>query len=179
MRGCACCRSTRRCARSPALCVFSGRFTLLLTSFSFCFSLFTQLAYGNEPPVEAKDVTLAVRSRAENGFTRVAAREVLAQQAASVNAEPMPILPKRTVVALPTDLSQCVPGARRLLEQGLEVDDDEDLEGCGIESAPMHSWWHDRVARAKAMPEGMLTEAEQVELEGLAGGGPDKKRQKH
>ena len=87
----------------------------------FCCSLYTQLAYGNEPPVEAKDVTLAVRSRAENGFTRVAAREVLAQQAASVNAEPMPILPKRTVVALPTDLSQCVPGARRLLEQGLEV----------------------------------------------------------
>lgn len=104
-----------------------------------------QLALALEPPVETTDVQLAVRTRAEHSFTRVAAREVVAQQAADLNAEPMPILPKRTTVALPADVSQCVPSARRLVEHGLDIDDDEDLEGCGAESG---SWWHDRVRRS-------------------------------
>ena len=158
----------------PALCVFSGRFTLLLTSF-LLFSTHSSLWQRAARQSQGRDARGPFESRER---LHASPRGGAAQHAASVNAEPMPILPKRTVVAR-RPICPCVPGARRLLEQGLEVDDDEDLEGCGIESAPMHSWWHDRVARAKAMPEGMLTEAEQVELEGLAGGGPDKKRQKH
>ena len=106
-----------------------------------------QLASVAEPPVEPQDVALAVRSRVEHAFTRVAAREVLAQQAADTNSEPMPILPRRTSVLLPSDLSQCVPSARRLIERGLDVDDDDDIDGLGVESDVPHSWWQDRAER--------------------------------
>ena len=63
-----------------------------------------------------------VRGRAEHHFTRVPAREVIAQQAADTNAEPMPLLPRRTTVALPADESQLLPAARALVARGLEVD---------------------------------------------------------
>ena len=106
-----------------------------------------QLASVAEPPVEPQDVALAVRSRVEHAWTRVAAREVLAQQAADTNSEPMPILPRRTGVLLPSDLSQCVPSARRLLERGLDVDDDEDIDGLGVDPDVPHSWWQDRAER--------------------------------
>lgn len=120
-----------------------------------------QLAYAPEVPIEAQDVSLAVRSRVEHGFTRVAAREVLAQQAADTNSEPMPILPKRTSVALPTDPAMWVPAARGLLESGgLDGDDDDDLPDdapFGEERPRIHSWWHDRVARA-AVPKNVKEE---------------------
>ena len=87
----------------------------------------------------------------------------------------MPILPKRSAVILPSDASQLAPAARRLVANGLEIDDDDDLEGYYIqqpamgsngvavkgaaafadggllpERDPRHSWWHDRVQRASA-----------------------------
>jgi len=134
-----------------------------------------QLACGPEPPIEAKDVELAVKSRVEHGFTRVAAREVLAQQAAEINSEPMPILPKRTLVALPPP-EECLPSARRLLATGLDVDDIDAeehclLDGLGAENdgAP-HAWWHDRVARL-SRPRGVEEET--------FGEPPPPKRQKH
>ena len=134
-----------------------------------------QLAYGTEPPIELTDVSLAVRSRVEHGFTRVAAREVLAQHAAETNAEPMPILPKRTVVALPSDLRQCVPGARQLLESGgLDVDDDEELLNHAALDAQRpagHGFFFDRVARAR-VPKG-------VREERVGGDAPAPKRHKH
>ena len=78
-------------------------------------------AYAPEPPIDASDVALAVRSRVEHGFTRAAAREVIAQQAADTNSMPMPILPKRTTVALPSDLNECEPTARALIQRGIDV----------------------------------------------------------
>ena len=132
-----------------------------------------QAASQPEPPVDVQDVQLAVRSRVENGFTRVAAREVIAQHAADVNAEPMPILPRRIGVALPTDLSQCVPSSRRLLEQGLDLDDDDDLGGVGVDNDARHSWWLDRVARSKR-PSGIHEEGA-----GGAEGAGSSKRPKH
>ena len=71
-----------------------------------------QLAMAAEPPIEEVDVVLAVRGRAEHQWTSAAARDVIAQQAADINTEPMPILPRQPVVTLPTDLSQCLPCAR-------------------------------------------------------------------
>jgi hypothetical protein len=70
-----------------------------------------QLAMAAEPPIEEVDVVLAVRGRAEHLWTSAAARDVIAQQAADINTEPMPILPRQPVVTLPTDLSQCLPCA--------------------------------------------------------------------
>ena len=88
-----------------------------------------QAAPSGEPMVEVADVELATRLRMESGqFTRTAPREVLAQQAADANAEPMPILPRRSVVVPPTDAAQVAPAARRLLAAGLEIDDDDELE---------------------------------------------------
>lgn len=133
-----------------------------------------QLASQPEPPVETQDVALAVRSRVEHSFTRIAAREVLAQQAADTNSEPMPILPRRTGVLLPSDMSECVPSARRLLERGLDVDDDDELDGLGVDSEPPHSWWQDRVDRS-LMPTGIKEEG--MGGEPLLQGPP--KRQKH
>ena len=72
-----------------------------------------QLAMAAEPPIEEVDVVLAVRGRAEHLWTSAAARDVIAQQAADINTEPMPILPRQPVVTLPTDLSQCLPCAPR------------------------------------------------------------------
>ena len=110
-----------------------------------------QLAYATEPPIEASDVSLAVRSRVEHGFTRAAAREVLAQQAADTNSMPMPILPKRNAVALPADLSECEPTARALLERGIDV----------------------------GMAEEEVTFAEELRRREQAGEKPPPKRQKH
>ena len=124
--------------------------------------------------METQDVALAVRSRVEHSFTRIAAREVLAQQAADTNSEPMPILPRRTGVLLPSDMSECVPSARRLLERGLDVDDDDELDGLGVDSEPPHSWWQDRVDRS-LMPTGIKEEG--MGGESLLQGPP--KRQKH
>ena len=70
-----------------------------------------------------------MRGRAEHHFTRPAERVVVAQQAADTNAEPMPILPRRPTVALPSDLSQCQPAARALIKRGLEVDEDDEDDG--------------------------------------------------
>lgn len=136
-----------------------------------------QAAPSGEPMVEVADVELATRLRMESGqFTRTAPREVLAQQAADANAEPMPILPRRSVVVPPTDAAQVAPAARRLLAAGLEIDDDDELEehyrdqpaltpsgavvrgGAAAADGALlperdehHSWWHDRVQRA-SMP---------------------------
>lgn len=107
--------------------------------------------YGTEPPITAADVSLAVRARVEHGFTRVAAREVLAQQAAETNAEPMPILPKHTVVALPSDLSQCLLSARRLIESDLTDDDDDHVDANeDATRRPTHGYCFDRVVRTQA-----------------------------
>eukprot|EP00900_Chrysochromulina_parva_P002094 jgi/Chrpa1/11886/Chrysochromulina_OHIO_Genome00006103-RA len=87
-----------------------------------------QLAMAAEPPIEEVDVVLAVRGRAEHLWTSAAARDVIAQQAADINTEPMPILPRQPVVTLPTDLSQCLPGARALLRRGLDVEEEDEEE---------------------------------------------------
>ena len=76
--------------------------------------------------LEEKDVKLAVQGRAEHQFTQVAPREVVAQQAADTNSEPMAILPRKMRVALPSDLTQCEPGARWLIQRGLDAGSDED-----------------------------------------------------
>ncbi len=79
------------------------------------------------PPSPAlSQVELAVRSRAAHAFTPPVAREVLAQQAADTNHEPMPILPSRELVTLPSNPSQLVPDARALVARGLDVVDDDE-----------------------------------------------------
>ena len=103
---------------------------------------------------QTQDVSLAVRSRVEHGFTRVIAREVLAQQGADTNFEPMPILPKRTCVAQPVDPSMYVPAARGFVGG---FDGDHGDITIGEERAAAHSWWHDRVADA-ASPKGVHEE---------------------
>ena len=45
--------------------------------------------------VELSDTELAVRGRTSHGWTRPLPREVVAQQAADVNSEPMPLLQRR------------------------------------------------------------------------------------
>ena len=131
-------------------------------------------ATGVAPSCRWRRRTWRWRSRVEHSFTRIAAREVLAQQAADTNSEPMPILPRRTGVLLPSDMSECVPSARRLLERGLDVDDDDELDGLGVDSEPPHSWWQDRVDRS-LMPTGIKEEG--MGGESLLQGPP--KRQKH
>jgi len=112
-----------------------------------------QWATQTEPPVEPQDVVLAVRGRTEHGFTQRAAREVIAQQAADVNAEPMPILPRRVGVLLPSEPAAIDPAGRRLMARGLDLDDDEELGGRGFDSAPSHSWWALRTKSIHPPPE--------------------------
>lgn len=111
-----------------------------------------QLALQPEPPLEHLDIELAVRARAEHQFTRVAAREVLAQHAADTNAEPMPILPRRPVVALPTSAAEVVPSAWPLIQRGVSLDDDENdmLRGALIVNRPPPPAERSRSHRASA-----------------------------
>jgi len=112
-----------------------------------------QWATQTEPPVEPQDVVLAVRGRTEHGFTQRAAREVIAQQAADVNAEPMPILPRRVGVLLPSDPAAIAPAGRRLMARGLDLDDEEEFDGPGFDAAPSHSWWALRTKPIRPPPD--------------------------
>ena len=56
----------------------------------------------------------------------------------------------------------------------VDVDDDDELDGLGVDSEPPHSWWQDRVDRS-LMPTGIKEEG--MGGEPLLQGPP--KRQKH
>ena len=65
--------------------------------------------------VELSDVTLAVKGRTSRGFSHPPTRELLSQQGAELNVQPMPLLPRNTGVVLPPP-SQWMPSARRHAE---------------------------------------------------------------
>ena len=90
-----------------------------------------QLASQPEPPVETQDVAPAVRL--VEHCSRASLREVLAQQAADTNSEPMPILPRRTGV-LCRATCRSAYNARRL--RAWVEDDDDELDGLGVDSEP-------------------------------------------
>ncbi|KAL1527773.1 hypothetical protein AB1Y20_009158 [Prymnesium parvum] len=69
--------------------------------------------------VELQDTKLAVQGRTAHSWTPPPPREVISQQAAEVNNEPMPVLSKRPGICLPKP-EACEPCARHLVARGID-----------------------------------------------------------